>query len=163
MVTWPLQWTCLNMPKLYRNWLNDAIINLILGPGQGTPRLVYYGNRHTAPEQSKNKAILTQVKWTETGVDLLHKSHNASVLNPIMHHFLTEMCTCTHISVTKWCIEGYIAGYLGNALWDLWDGSIAMDDCYIQPGNDKILVQVVYNKFCMCVLHYKPVCLEAWE
>ena len=34
---------------------------------------------------------------------LLHKSHNA-----------------VHISVTKWCI----VGYLFNALWDLWDGSV---------------------------------------
>ena len=34
-----------------------------------------------------------------------------------MHHFVTEMCTCVHISVTKW----YIVGYLSDALWDLWD------------------------------------------
>ena len=33
-----------------------------------------------------------------------------------MQHFVTEMCTCVHISVTKCCIVGY--------LWDLWDGSI---------------------------------------
>ena len=38
-----------------------------------------------------------------------------------MHQFLTEMCTCVHISVTKW----YIVGHLSDALWDLWDGSIA--------------------------------------
>ena len=55
-------------------------------------------------------------------VDLLHKSHNAPVPYPTMHHFVTEMCTCVHISVTKWCI----AGYLSNALWDLWDGSLGM-------------------------------------
>ena len=24
-----------------------------------------------------------------------------------MHHFVTEMCTYVHISVTKWCIVGY--------------------------------------------------------
>ena len=41
-------------------------------------------------------------------VDLFHKSDNAPVLYPTMHHFVTEMCT-------KWCIEGY----LSNALWDL--------------------------------------------
>ena len=41
---------------------------------------------------------------------------------PTMHHFVTEMCTCVHISVTKWCIVGYLSG----ALWDLWDGSITM-------------------------------------
>ena len=36
-----------------------------------------------------------------------------------MHHFVTEMCTCVHISDTKWCI----VGYLSFASWDLWDGS----------------------------------------
>ena len=46
-----------------------------------------------------------------------HKSHNASDKYPTMHHFVTEMCTCVHISVTKWCIVGYGTGAL-------WDGSI---------------------------------------
>ena len=53
-------------------------------------------------------------------IDQSHKPHNASVPYPIMHHFVTEMCTCVHISVTKWCI----LGYLSDALWNLWDGSI---------------------------------------
>ena len=51
--------------------------------------------------------------------DLLHKSHNALDKYPTMHHFVTDMCTYVHISVTKWCI----VGYLSNALWDLWDWS----------------------------------------
>ena len=37
------------------------------------------------------------------------------VPHPTIHHFVTEM----YISVTKLCI----AGYLSNAVWDLWDGS----------------------------------------
>ena len=41
---------------------------------------------------------------------------------PTMHHFVTKMCTCVHISVTKWCIVGYGT----DAFWDLWDGSIEM-------------------------------------
>ena len=49
--------------------------------------------------------------------DLSCKSHNAPIIYPTMHHFVTEMCTCVHISVTKWCIVGYIS----DALWDLWD------------------------------------------
>ena len=53
-------------------------------------------------------------------LDLLHKSHNAPVIYPTIYHFVTEMCTCVYISVTKWCI----VGYLFDALWDLWDGSI---------------------------------------
>ena len=58
--------------------------------------------------------------WKEVLIDLSHKSHNAPVPDPTMHHFVTEMCTCVHISVTKWCIAGYLSG----ALWDLHDGSI---------------------------------------
>ena len=42
-----------------------------------------------------------------------HKSHNTEILYPTMHHFITEMCTCVHISVTKWSI----VGYLSNILW----------------------------------------------
>ena len=53
-------------------------------------------------------------------IDPLHKSHNTPVQYPKIHHFVTEMCTCVHISVTKWCI----VGYLSNALWDLWNGGL---------------------------------------
>ena len=45
-----------------------------------------------------------------------------TVPHPTMHHFVTEMCTCVHISVTKWCIVEYLI----NSLWDLWDGPIAV-------------------------------------
>ena len=51
-------------------------------------------------------------------IDPSYKSHNAPVLNPTMHHFVNEMCTCVLISVTNWSI----VGYLSNALWNLWDG-----------------------------------------
>ena len=61
-------------------------------------------------------------------IDLLHKSHNTSVPYPTMHHFVTEMCTCVHISVTKWCI----VGYLYDALWDLWNGSIESPKIYFE-------------------------------
>ena len=37
-----------------------------------------------------------------------------------MHHFVTEMCTWVHISVTTWCIVRYLC----NELWDLWDRSV---------------------------------------
>ena len=44
------------------------------------------------------------------------KTHNnASDKYPTMDHFVTEMCTHGHISVTKWCIVGYRTG----VLWDL--------------------------------------------
>ena len=46
------------------------------------------------------------------------KSHNASDKYPTIQNLVTEMCN-VHISVTKWCI----VGYLPHALWDLWEGS----------------------------------------
>ena len=54
-----------------------------------------------------------------SSIDPSHKSHDASD-NILQHHFVTEMCTCVHISVTKSCIVGYGT----DAFWDLWDGSI---------------------------------------
>ena len=41
-------------------------------------------------------------------IDKSHKSSNAPVKYPTMHHFVTEMCTRVHISVTK-----------NVALWDM--------------------------------------------
>ena len=49
-----------------------------------------------------------------------HKSHNASEEYPIMHHFVTEICTHVHISVTKWGTVGCGTG----ALWNLCNRSI---------------------------------------
>ena len=45
----------------------------------------------------------------------LKKSNNELDRHPTMHHHVTEMCTCVHISVTKWCIVEYGTG----AMWDL--------------------------------------------
>ena len=64
--------------------------------------------------------LLSQVENYIDIIDLLHKSHNALVSYPTIYHFVTEMCTYVHISVTKWCI----VVYLSDALWDLWDWSI---------------------------------------
>ena len=67
-----------------------------------------------------------KVTWvpleSETGPpeDQSRKSYNAPILHTTMHGFVTEMCACVHISVTKWCI----VGYLSDALWDFWDGSV---------------------------------------
>ena len=54
-------------------------------------------------------------------IDLLHKYHNTPVPWPTIHHFVTEMCPCVHISVTKWCTVRQLC----NAWWDLCDGHIA--------------------------------------
>ena len=57
----------------------------------------------------------------EEMIEIFHKSHSAPVQYPTMHHFVLEMRTWVLISVTKWCI----VGYLSNEWCELWDGSIA--------------------------------------
>ena len=52
--------------------------------------------------------------WSNPTTEPSHKSHTAFDQYTTMHHFLTEMCTQVHISVTKQCIVGYWTG----ALWD---------------------------------------------
>ena len=67
-------------------------------------------------------------KWRDHGstssstsrIELSQKSHNVPDQYPTRHHFVTEMCTCVHISVTNWCIMGYLC----HALWDSWRGFI---------------------------------------
>ena len=56
----------------------------------------------------------------EVPIDMLYKLPKSPVSYPAMHHFVTEMCICVHISVTKWCIMVYLC----DLLRDLWDGSI---------------------------------------
>ena len=57
-------------------------------------------------------------KGSSISSDIFHKSQNAPVPYPTMHHFVTKMCTRVHISVAKWCI----VGHLFNTSWGLWDG-----------------------------------------
>ena len=90
-------------------------------------------------KQISPKSSHTHSSSMRMSIDHSHKSHNASVLYPTMHHFVTEMCTYVHISVTKWCI----VGYLSDALWDLWDRSIASDGYFnINVCNSVILNNV---------------------
>ena len=65
-------------------------------------------------------------------IDPSHKSHNALDTYPLMHHFVTEICTHVHISVTKWWIVWYGTG----ALWDFCNRSIA--DVVSYPTNSGI-------------------------
>ena len=74
-----------------------------------------------------------------SSVNLCHKSQNASGPYPTMQHFVTEMCTCVHISVTKWCI----VGYLSDALWDLWGGSIVRYNLPMRAGYGMWVVNAV--------------------
>ena len=49
----------------------------------------------------------------------MHQSHI-----PQCTMFVTETWTHVHISVTTWCI----VGYLFDVLWDLWDGTILITE-----------------------------------
>ena len=55
---------------------------------------------------------------------------------PTLHHFVTEMCTHVHISVTKWCIVRYDT----DALWDLCNRSIT-----VSTFNDEAAMHVSYK------------------
>ena len=61
------------------------------------------------PESMLAHCQLDPQEKHKKGRDLMHKSHNAPVLYPTMHQFVTEMCTCVHISVIKWCIVEYLS------------------------------------------------------
>ena len=69
-----------------------------------------------------------------------------------MHHFVTEMCTCVHISATKW----YIVGYLSNALCHLWDRSIQKVDINIAEAPVLHMHQAISNHHDDMWLH-KPI------
>ena len=56
---------------------------------------------------------------TNSFIDLILKSYNATVLYPPMHYFVTYKWTCVHIPVTKWCIVGYIINALKYDLTQL--------------------------------------------
>ena len=69
--------------------------------------------------------MTTCVAFSDNKVDLIHKPHNAPVPYPIMHHFVTEMCRCVHISVTKWCIMGYLLCIVGFVRWVYWSHEVS--------------------------------------
>ena len=110
--------------------------------------------------------ILVQNHWKTRvimkPIELSHKSHNAPLPYPTMHHFATEI----HISVTKWCI----VGYLPDALLDLRDGQF----CYhaiptgFMTALDLQCTETVFNANYGWILTYRIVLflyshwLHAW-
>ena len=80
--------------------------------------VLYHAIQTDFPFLSKASVLFHAIQ-TDLPIDPSHKS-GPLCIRQISHHFVTEMCTNVHISVTKWCIMGYATG----VLWDLWDGSI---------------------------------------
>ena len=90
---------------------------------------------------------------SQDATDPSHKSHNASDKYPTMHHFVTEMCTHVHISVTKWCNVNIWTG----AFWDLWDWFI------VDPYYTGVLIALGVNIMAVdalapCITRSSPWC-----
>ena len=95
-------------------------------------------------------------------IDLLHKSHNAPVAYPTMHHFVTGMCThtCVHISVTKVHWGLFVKYIVGFMIWVYrrHANSCAFNFCLYTASNT---VQYRYNtvmyitRYCVQHQHYK--------
>ena len=86
------------------------------------------------------KPWLVHVHNHTTG--LIHKSHNAPVPYPTMHHSEQK---CAHFG-SEWCIVGYETG----TLWDLLDRSIAQD------GN----ACLVYRKITTQLMRYPHIVVK---
>ena len=71
---------------------------------------------------NKWNITITWDYWKGNELVVQRKPSVDTVIFPTMHHYVTEMCTWVHISVTKW----WIAGYLTNALWVLLEGCIVI-------------------------------------
>ena len=69
-----------------------------------------------------------------------------------MHHFVTEMCICVHISVKKWCI----LGYLTSALWDLFD------ECILPCPNPSIYWHLWFV-YCIKIQFDDSMSLTTWD
>ena len=94
---------------------------------------------YTTVDLSSTNRRIYHHKAICVSVDLLHKSYNAPIPYPTMQHFVTEMCTPVHISVTKCCV----VRYLSNASWDVWDWPIGLMCDLPQLSADDWSVQVV--------------------
>ena len=72
-----------------------------------------------------------------------------------MYHFVTEMYTLVHISVTKWSIVGYVTGALCDLhcgicdwciVWFMQAGLIITYPCYnLRPIMYDILIDTKYD------------------
>ena len=62
------------------------------------------------------------LSFIQKTIDPSPKYRNVSDNNLAMQHFVTQMCTHVHISVTTWCTFGYAIG----VLWDM-----GLDHCGI--------------------------------
>ena len=98
-------WGFVCQKQVYRTWMSNYNPQYSVGCNHLMPYIYIHCTSELSPYRP---------------IDPYHQSHNASEKYPRMHHFVTEMCTHVHISVTECCIVGY--GTI--ALWDLLIRSI---------------------------------------
>ena len=127
------------LTNFHRSWFLWVILKLSIGSGNGLVPNSRIANYHklnmfsSSPSGYRNFwlhfcDLMASLKMAEeislhlaALPVLISQTPLCTSPKPTMHHFVAEMCTCVHISVTKYCIVGYLC----DALWDLWDGSIA--------------------------------------
>ena len=84
-------WSCSSWNKIVPL---SRIINAVLG--------CWWSGDPVSQGISRHALVLVLADYLcVNNIDLIHESLNASVPSPSMHHFVEEMCTCVHISVTN--------------------------------------------------------------
>ena len=77
-------------------------------------------------------------KWWTREIDLFQKSHNATASHVTMHHFVSEMCSCVHISVTNAALWDICLILWGICKMGLFVPRYAITRCYIRALHDTI-------------------------
>ena len=104
----------------------------------------------------------TRDVYTRFSIILLQKFHDASIPYPTMHHFVTEICTCVHISVTTemctfllqngtvWVICVMHYGVCEMGLFFLC--TVKQDSSYNHTNQDINDMSASFNNFCLTIM-----------
>ena len=96
------------------------------------------------------------VQWI-MHIDLLHKSHNAPVPNPTVHHFMTVMCMCASSSSIIIIYIIIIIMIIMTIIYT-WQKSKVHITRFLCGGSSCLLhplYRVLMDKTCMVLLQYK--------
>ena len=109
----PMFTFCCGLARIVYPYLRDSL--QALGQSHGCSRELKI---ILAYEPTQNQIQIANSSTTSRK-DLLHISHIAPIPYPTMHHFVTEMCTCVHISVTYKIVhcETFVRCIVGLMRW----------------------------------------------
>ena len=92
---------------------------------------------------------------------------DAPVPYPTMHHFVTEMCTCVHISATKRCIVEYMVHYgiseIGLLEWNLMYFDISSHGCHLNHWEYCDYQWTSSLEFDLSIVPIIPKCYLRWN